>query len=61
MRVSPSFVSSESFLSKMPNLAGEFVRLAAEADFPEGCDRGRVLTIGLKALYGELSEYRKER
>ena len=48
-------------IAKEESLAGEFVRLAAEADFPEGCDRGRVLTIGLKALYGELSEYRKER
>ncbi len=48
-------------LSKEESLAGEFVRLAMESDMPENCDRGRVITIGLKAISGELSEYRKER
>lgn len=48
-------------IAKEESLAGEFVRLASAAEIPGGCDRGRILTIGLKALYGELGDYRKER
>ena len=42
-------------------LAGEFVRLARDADIPEELDRSRIITIGLKALYGDLADYKKER
>lgn len=48
-------------VAKEESLSGEFVRLAANAEIPEGLDRGRIITIGLKALRGELSDYKKER
>ncbi len=48
-------------ISREETLAGEFVRLLQTSEIPEGCDRGRILTIGLKAISGQLPDYKKER